>query len=96
MKSSLPKVLHRLCGKPMLWHVLESAKAVTGRQVIITGYGSEKVREYFGEELFTWNRGSAWGLGMLSSNPCLACLKRVWPWFSVAIPPCWKRKSCRS
>ena len=26
MKSDLPKVLHPLCGKPMLWHALEALK----------------------------------------------------------------------
>ena len=67
------QVLHRLCGKPMLWHVLESAKAVTGRQVIITGYGSEKVREYFGEELFYLEQRERLGTGhaLQQSLPCL-------------------------
>ena len=27
MKSDVPKVLHPLCGKPMLWHVLEALKS---------------------------------------------------------------------
>ncbi|MDO9534387.1 MAG: NTP transferase domain-containing protein [Bacillota bacterium] len=49
MNSSLPKVLHLLCGKPLLWHILESAKVVTSEQLIITGHGAELVREYFGE-----------------------------------------------
>ena len=52
MKSSLPKVLHRLCGKPMLWHVLESAKAVTGRQVIITGYGQIRSGNILGKSFY--------------------------------------------
>jgi bifunctional UDP-N-acetylglucosamine pyrophosphorylase / glucosamine-1-phosphate N-acetyltransferase len=51
MNSSLPKVLHPLCGKPMLWHILESAKVVTSEQIVITGHGAEQVREYFGEDL---------------------------------------------
>jgi bifunctional UDP-N-acetylglucosamine pyrophosphorylase/glucosamine-1-phosphate N-acetyltransferase len=73
MKSSLPKVLHRLCGKPMLWHVLESAKAVTDRQVVITGYGSEQVREYFGEDLFYLEQQERLGTGhaLQQSLPCL-------------------------
>ncbi len=32
MKSDLPKVLHPLCGKPMLWHVLEAVKTVIHRE----------------------------------------------------------------
>ena len=32
MKSDLPKVLHPLCGKPMLWHVLEALKVCRDRK----------------------------------------------------------------
>ena len=38
MKSEMPKVLHPLCGKPMVWHVLEALKsATTERPVVIVG-----------------------------------------------------------
>ncbi len=47
MKSDLPKVLHPLCGKPMLWYVLESVKAVTtGKPVVIVGHGAEEVKSF--------------------------------------------------
>ena len=47
MKSDLPKVLHPLCGKPMLWHVLEALKTVTTEKpVVIVGHGAEAVRNY--------------------------------------------------
>ena len=50
MKSELPKVLHPLCGKPMLWHVLEALKSVTtGQPVVVVGYGAEEVRKYVGD-----------------------------------------------
>jgi bifunctional UDP-N-acetylglucosamine pyrophosphorylase/glucosamine-1-phosphate N-acetyltransferase len=50
MKSELPKVLHPLCGKPMLWHVLEALKSVTTEQpVVVVGYGAEEVRKYVGD-----------------------------------------------
>lgn len=49
MKSDLPKVLHPLCGKPMLWHVLEAVKtAATEKPVVVVGHGSEEVRKYLG------------------------------------------------
>ncbi len=32
MKSDLPKVLHPLCGKPMLWHVLEALEGSDDRE----------------------------------------------------------------
>jgi bifunctional UDP-N-acetylglucosamine pyrophosphorylase/glucosamine-1-phosphate N-acetyltransferase len=50
MKSSLPKVLHPLCGKPMLWHVLEALKeAATERPVVVVGHGAEEVTKYLGD-----------------------------------------------
>ncbi|MBR4695225.1 MAG: NTP transferase domain-containing protein, partial [Selenomonadaceae bacterium] len=51
MKSSLPKVLHRVGGKPMLQHVLDAAKAAgTRRSIVVTGFGGETVREAIGEQ----------------------------------------------
>jgi bifunctional UDP-N-acetylglucosamine pyrophosphorylase / glucosamine-1-phosphate N-acetyltransferase len=50
MRSDLPKVLHPLCGRPMLWHVLESLKEVTtGPPVVVVGHGAEAVTKYLGE-----------------------------------------------
>ncbi len=50
MKSDLPKVLHPLCGKPMVWHVLEALKAATTeRPVVIVGHGAEMVTTSIGE-----------------------------------------------
>lgn len=49
MKSDLPKVLHPLCGKPMLWHTLEAVKeASTQKPVVIVGYGAEQVKAFVG------------------------------------------------
>ena len=54
MKSSLPKVLHPLCGKPMLWHVLEALKeATTEKPVVVVGHGAEKVTNYLGDSAQT-------------------------------------------
>jgi bifunctional UDP-N-acetylglucosamine pyrophosphorylase/glucosamine-1-phosphate N-acetyltransferase len=50
MKSDLPKVLHPLCGKPMLWYVLEAVKMVsTEKPVVIVGHGAEQVKSFIGE-----------------------------------------------
>ena len=50
MKSDLPKVLHPLCGKPMLWHVMEALKpATTEKPVVVVGHGAEEVIKYLGE-----------------------------------------------
>nr|MBF0685871.1 NTP transferase domain-containing protein [Pseudomonas sp.] len=40
MRSNLPKVLHTLAGRPMLSHVLASARALQPtRIVLVTGHG---------------------------------------------------------
>lgn len=50
MKSDFPKVLHPLCGKPMMWHVLEALKSVTTEKpVVVVGHGAEEVRNYVGD-----------------------------------------------
>lgn len=44
MVSALPKVLHELAGKPLLQHVLDTAKALDPAQIcVIYGYGGETV-----------------------------------------------------
>lgn len=46
MKSDLAKVLHPLCGKPLLEHVVRSAKkAGVARTVVIVGHQADKVQE---------------------------------------------------
>ncbi len=46
MKSDLPKVLHKVCGKPMLQHVIDAAKGVgSTRELVVIGSGAELVRQ---------------------------------------------------
>ncbi|MBQ9572942.1 MAG: NTP transferase domain-containing protein [Acidaminococcaceae bacterium] len=46
MESSLPKVLHKVCGCSMLEHVLNAAEAAGCRDnVVVLGHGAELVRE---------------------------------------------------
>ncbi len=46
MKSSLPKVLHTLAGRPMLQHVVDAARTVEdARMIVVIGHGAEQVRE---------------------------------------------------
>lgn len=48
MKSALPKVLHAIAGKPMLGHVLDTARGV-GAEVchVVYGHGGEQVQAWF-------------------------------------------------
>lgn len=51
MKSSLPKVLHVLNGKPMLWHVMQPAlDAGSAKPVVVIGNGADQVKEAIGED----------------------------------------------
>ncbi|HET8869940.1 MAG TPA: bifunctional UDP-N-acetylglucosamine diphosphorylase/glucosamine-1-phosphate N-acetyltransferase GlmU [Aquabacterium sp.] len=44
MKSSRPKVLHKLAGQPMLAHVIGTTSTLSAqRQVVITGHGADMV-----------------------------------------------------
>lgn len=45
MKSALPKVLHEVCGRPMIEYVLEAARgAGVERHVVIVGHEAERVK----------------------------------------------------
>lgn len=47
MKSSLPKVLHRVAGKAMVRHVLDTVESLSPRRVVlITGHGAEAVEAH--------------------------------------------------
>lgn len=49
MKSKLYKVLHPVCGKPMVGHVLSAVKkAGCERSIVVVGHGAEAVKEYLG------------------------------------------------
>ncbi len=55
MKSSRPKVLHELAGKPMLSHVIESARALQPYRVcIVIGHGGEQIIERFSTNDLIW------------------------------------------
>ena len=50
MKSRRAKVLHELCGRPMLGYVLEAARVATGqRPLVVYSPPTEAVREVFAE-----------------------------------------------
>lgn len=51
MKSDLPKVLHELCGQPILSYVLDALhEAGIDRRLLVVGFGADLVREQFGDQ----------------------------------------------
>lgn len=52
MKSKLYKVLHSVCGKPMVQHVVDSLNELqTDRIVVVVGHGADKVKEQLGNDV---------------------------------------------
>jgi bifunctional UDP-N-acetylglucosamine pyrophosphorylase / glucosamine-1-phosphate N-acetyltransferase len=48
MRSALPKVLQPLAGKPLLQHVVDAARKLNPkRMVVVIGHGAQSVREHF-------------------------------------------------
>ncbi|AUL48792.1 UDP-N-acetylglucosamine diphosphorylase/glucosamine-1-phosphate N-acetyltransferase [Bordetella trematum] len=51
MQSDLPKVLHRIAGRSMLSHVLDSARQLEpGRVTVVVGHGAEQVQAAYAEQ----------------------------------------------
>lgn len=49
LKSAVPKVLHPVCGRPVLWHVLQAVeKAGPDRVVVVVSHGREMVEAAVG------------------------------------------------
>jgi bifunctional UDP-N-acetylglucosamine pyrophosphorylase/glucosamine-1-phosphate N-acetyltransferase len=47
MKSNMPKVLHTLCGKPMIQYVVDAARGAGIEDIIcVIGHGAEEVRKH--------------------------------------------------
>ena len=64
MKSDLPKVLHTCCGKPMVSHVIEAARAAgADRVVVIAGYKSEMVHAELGDTVLYAEQTEQLGTG---------------------------------
>lgn len=55
MYSDLPKVLHTVAGKPMVKHVIDTAKQIDAQQIhLIYGHGGELLQERLSTEPVNW------------------------------------------
>lgn len=64
MKSSLPKVLHPLAGRPMIWHVIDAIRQTScGPVVVVVGHGGDRVRAAAGDELVYAEQAEQLGTG---------------------------------
>lgn len=51
MKSQMPKVLHNVCGKALIEHVLTAAAGISDTPVVVIGNGSQQVRALLGDSV---------------------------------------------
>ncbi len=81
MKSRLPKVLHPLAGKPLLAHVIETARSLEpDAMVVVYGHGGEQVREALDAPGLQWvEQAEQLGTGhaVQQALPALKDLDRV-------------------
>jgi len=55
MNSALPKPLHKVCGKPMLAHIMQTAQTLRPAAVgVLTGFEAEKAQALIKENLPNW------------------------------------------
>lgn len=55
MRSKLPKVLQKLADKPLLAHVIDTAKRIEAdKTIVVYGHGGELVKNTFTEEDISW------------------------------------------
>lgn len=64
MKSKLPKVLHKVCGKAMVQHVIDAVKGAGVQQLaVVVGHKAEEVRAYLGDDIYTVYQKEQLGTG---------------------------------
>jgi len=55
MRSSLPKVLHPVCGKPLFLHALTTARELHPKRVaLVIGYRADRVRQAYSANDVSW------------------------------------------
>ncbi|MBF0180399.1 MAG: bifunctional UDP-N-acetylglucosamine diphosphorylase/glucosamine-1-phosphate N-acetyltransferase GlmU [Magnetococcales bacterium] len=57
MRSRLPKVLHRLAGRPLLWHILRAVRGMRPDHLaVVTGFGADLVERELAAPDIHWVR----------------------------------------
>ncbi len=83
MHSDMPKVAHRICGRPMLLHVLDAARAVEpARIVVVLGHGYEQVVPFLPPDCVVALQDRQLGTG----HAVLAAAEKVLPGAMLVLP----------
>ncbi|MCW8908369.1 MAG: NTP transferase domain-containing protein, partial [Sedimenticola sp.] len=81
MRSSLPKVLHRIAGRPLVAHVIDTAQALGADKVaVVYGHGGEQVRQTIDDPNLVWaEQAEQLGTGhaVEQAMPAMADMDRV-------------------
>ncbi len=80
MKSSVPKVLHSLAGRPMVWYSVETATRLSeDKPVLVVGHGADAVRQAVGEAVVYVEQAEQLGTGhaVLQARSLLAGRSRA-------------------
>lgn len=55
MYSDLPKVLHKIAGKPMVKHVIDTVKSIQAQNIhLVYGHGGEVMQQHLADEPVNW------------------------------------------
>ena len=60
MKSNKAKVLHEVCGKPMVRYVVETSSRVAGNDVVLAGVGNDHIWGGSGSNVLVGGGGNDW------------------------------------
>lgn len=82
MKSELPKVLHELLKKPMLWYLLETFRKMGfDKRLVVTGHGHELLENRFPDDkddFIIQNRQLGTGHALQTAWPSIEASKAEW------------------
>jgi len=75
MISNIPKVLHPICFKPMLWYIITAAQPVSEQQILVVGYGKEQVEDYLNEKFKSDHLTTVFQKQQLGTGHAVKCAK---------------------
>ncbi|PLY16902.1 MAG: UDP-N-acetylglucosamine diphosphorylase/glucosamine-1-phosphate N-acetyltransferase [Sedimenticola sp.] len=81
MKSALPKVLHTLAGKPLVAHVIDTAKSLNADKIaVVYGHGGDQVPKRIAVDSLAWveqKQQLGTGHAVEQALPALAGVERI-------------------
>src|SRR4029453_3988736 len=73
MRSRTPKVLHPLCGRPLIAYALRLARTLGDRVILVVGPNADAVRAVAGDDVTVVEQGERLGTGHAVLQARAAC-----------------------